>query len=157
DSRDETDGVRSNLSSMNDGCEMMEITSAIPKSDEADREPHVFDLPDFDGRTNRDEMPHSTRSGPPCRATRRTAARRPTREPTEPTRFPLTEEECLVTRCLRGDGAAWQTLFELYNPRFVIIIRSLLRGGNGSEHAEEIAAAVWFSLCREGYRHLRRF
>jgi DNA-directed RNA polymerase specialized sigma24 family protein len=87
----------------------------------------------------------------------RTEAGRPAGETREPTGFPLTEEGWLVARCLRGDAAAWQTLFELYHPRFVIIIRSLLRGGNGAEHAEEIAAAVWSSLCSEGYSHLRRF
>ena len=33
----------------------------------------------------------------------------------------------------------------------------MLRGGDGAEQAEEIAAAVWSSLCSEGYSRLRRF
>jgi DNA-directed RNA polymerase specialized sigma24 family protein len=135
----------------------MDIASAMPEGCEVGQEPRVFDLPEFDGRGAPAEMPHSTRNAPPCGRARRTAARRPAGERMEPTGFPLTEEGWLIARCLRGDADAWQTLFELYHPRFVIIVRSLLRGGDGAEHAEEIAAAVWSSLCSKGYSHLRRF
>jgi DNA-directed RNA polymerase specialized sigma24 family protein len=69
----------------------------------------------------------------------------------------LTEEERMVARCLRGDAAAWQTLFQLYHPHLVIIIKSLIRNGSGAEQAEEIAAAVWSSLCSEEYARLRQY
>jgi DNA-directed RNA polymerase specialized sigma24 family protein len=75
----------------------------------------------------------------------------------EQTCYPQTEEERLVARCLRGDSTAWQTLFQLYHPKLLIIIKLLMGNGSGTEQAEEIAAAVWSSLCSEGYSRLRRY
>ena len=71
--------------------------------------------------------------------------------------YPLAEEERLVARCLREDAAAWQSLFQLYNPKLLIIIKFLMGNGSGTDQAEEIAAAVWSSLCSERYSLLRRY
>jgi hypothetical protein len=46
-------------------------------------------------------------------------------------------------------------LFHLYHPRLVSIIKVLMRGEGAAEQAEEIAAAVWSSLCGEAYGRLR--
>jgi hypothetical protein len=75
----------------------------------------------------------------------------------EQTGYLLTEEERLVSRCLRVDAAAWRSLFQLYHPKLLIIIKFLIGDGSGTEQAEEIAAAVWSSLCSEGYSRLRRY
>jgi hypothetical protein len=68
-----------------------------------------------------------------------------------------TEEEWLVERCLHGDAAAWQDLFDLNNPPLLGIIRSSMGIGSSPEQAEEIAAAVWSSLCSQDYARLRRW
>jgi hypothetical protein len=67
------------------------------------------------------------------------------------------EEERLVERCLRGDVTAWKTMFDVYHPPLVSVIKVLLRGDRGMEQAEDIAAAVWSSLCSEAYIRLRRY
>jgi DNA-directed RNA polymerase specialized sigma24 family protein len=72
-------------------------------------------------------------------------------------RHPLAEEEQLVARCLRGEDAAWTTLFHLYHPKLLTIIRWLIHNEGGAEQAEEVAATVWSSLCSEGYSRLRRY
>jgi hypothetical protein len=120
---------------INNGCDMIDITSAMPASYEVGQESLAFDLTAFDGQGAGAEMPLSPR---------RTGS------------LP-TEEGRLVKDCVSGDAAAWQKLFREYHPRFVFIIQSLLRGGSGAEHAEEIAAAVWFSLCNEGYSQLSQY
>lgn len=56
------------------------------------------------------------------------------------------EEERMVARCLSGDASAWKTIFEVYHDRLVTIIGSDVHGCGSPDQAEEIAAAVWFSL-----------
>ena len=67
------------------------------------------------------------------------------------------EEERLVARCLRGEDAAWEMMFHLYHPKLVPIITALMHGEGAMEQAEEIAAAVWSSLCSEAYTRLRQY
>ncbi len=67
------------------------------------------------------------------------------------------EEERLVARCLRGEDAAWEMMFHLYHPQLLSIIRVLMRGEGAMEQAEEIAAAVWSSLCSEAFTRLRQY
>ena len=67
------------------------------------------------------------------------------------------EEERLVARCLRGEDTAWETMFHLYHPQLVSIIKAMMHGESGMEQAEEIAAAVWSSLCGEAYTRLRQY
>ncbi len=67
------------------------------------------------------------------------------------------EEERLVARCLRGEDAAWEMMFHLYHPKLVPIITALMHGEGAMEQAEEIAAAVWSSLCGEAYTRLRQY
>jgi len=71
--------------------------------------------------------------------------------------LPLSEEEHLVERCLRGEDTAWETMFRLYHPRLVSIIKALMHGEGALEQAEEIAAVVWSSLCSEAYTRLRQY
>jgi ECF sigma factor len=71
--------------------------------------------------------------------------------------LPLSEEERLVARCLRGDDTAWDTMFRCYHPRLVSIIKGLMHGEGAMEQAEEIAAVVWSSLCSEAYTRLRQY
>jgi DNA-directed RNA polymerase specialized sigma24 family protein len=70
---------------------------------------------------------------------------------------PPDEEERLVAQCLQGQDTAWETLFHLYHPRLVNIIKALIHNEGGMEQAEEIAARVWGSLCAEEYVRLRRY
>jgi DNA-directed RNA polymerase specialized sigma24 family protein len=70
---------------------------------------------------------------------------------------PKSEEERLVARCLRGEDRAWRTLFRRYHPQLVSIIKCLMHNESGVEQAEEIAAAVWSSLCAEAYIRLREY
>jgi len=67
------------------------------------------------------------------------------------------EEERLVARCLRGEDAAWEMMFHLYHPQLLSIIRALMHGEGAMEQAEEIAAAVWSSLCSEAFTRLRQY
>jgi len=67
------------------------------------------------------------------------------------------EEELIVTRCLRGEDTAWETMFQHYHPRLVSIIRVEMNGRGSPDQAEEIAASVWCSLCGEAYARLRRY
>jgi len=67
------------------------------------------------------------------------------------------EEERLVARCLRGEDTAWELMFQLYHPQLLSIIRGLMHGEGALEQAEEIAAAVWSSLCGEEYTRLRQY
>lgn len=71
--------------------------------------------------------------------------------------YPPDEEERLIAQCLQGEDTAWETLFHLYHPRLVNIIKALIRNEGGMEQAEEIAARVWGSLCAEEYVRLRRY
>jgi hypothetical protein len=67
------------------------------------------------------------------------------------------DEERLVARCLRGEVTAWEMMFDLYNPKLMSIIKILLHRENGTEQAEDIASAVWSSLCSAPYTRLRRY
>ena len=67
------------------------------------------------------------------------------------------EEERLVARCLRGEDTAWEMMFHLYHPQLVSIITAMMHGEGAMEQAEEIAAAVWSSLCSEAYTRLRQY
>ena len=67
------------------------------------------------------------------------------------------EEERLVARCLCGEDTAWETMFHLYHPQLVSIIKAMMHGEGAMEQAEEIAAAVWSSLCSEAYTRLRQY
>jgi hypothetical protein len=70
---------------------------------------------------------------------------------------PRSEEERLVARCLRGEDTAWETMFHVYHPQLVSIIKALMRGEGAVEQAEEIAAVVWSSLCSEADSRLRQY
>lgn len=72
-------------------------------------------------------------------------------EPMEP------ELDRLIARCLKGDGAAWDRMFEHYQPHLLAHVLYLLRGEGGVELAEEMAAAVWCSLCSDSFMRLRRY
>ncbi|MGC8638400.1 MAG: hypothetical protein ACP5XB_00815 [Isosphaeraceae bacterium] len=63
----------------------------------------------------------------------------------------------LIARCLEGEDAAWEAMFHRYHPQLVGVIRSLIRGECGEEQAEEIAAAVWCTLCSQAYSRLRLY
>jgi DNA-directed RNA polymerase specialized sigma24 family protein len=67
------------------------------------------------------------------------------------------DEERLVACCLQGDLESWEMMFDLYHPRLVSTIRVLLRGVNGGQQAEDIAAAVWSLLWRDPDKRLRRY
>ncbi len=69
----------------------------------------------------------------------------------------LGDEERLVARCLRGEASAWEMMFNLYHPQLVSIIKAMMHGEGAAEQAEEIAAAVWSSLCSEAFTRLRHF
>ena len=71
--------------------------------------------------------------------------------------LPLSDEERLVARCLRGEDTAWETMFRSYHPQLVSIIKGLMHGEGAMEQAEEIAAAVWSSLCSEAFTRLRQY
>jgi hypothetical protein len=68
----------------------------------------------------------------------------------------LTAEERLVERCLRGEATAWDAVFQVCHPRLVSYITMVARE-RSREQAEEVAAAVWCSLCCGGATHLRRY
>lgn len=63
----------------------------------------------------------------------------------------------LIARCLQGEEAAWDVMFERYQPHLLSYVLYLLRGEGGVEQAEEIAAAVWCSLCSDSFVRLRKF
>jgi len=67
----------------------------------------------------------------------------------------LSEEERLIARCLQGENIAWDTMFSLYHPRLSLI--SFIECGCDKERAEEIAAAVWYSLCSRACSPLQRY
>ena len=67
------------------------------------------------------------------------------------------EEERLVARCLRGEDTAWEMMFHLYHPQLVSIITAMMHGEGAMEQAEEIAAAIWSSLCSEAFTRLRQY
>src|SRR4051794_36702683 len=67
------------------------------------------------------------------------------------------DEPGLVVRCLQGDEGAWAKLFSTYHPPLLLIVRSMTRGDNRAEQAEEITARLWCSLCGDGYSRLRRY
>lgn len=69
---------------------------------------------------------------------------------------PATEEQRLIARCIRGEDAAWETVFQVYHPRLVAYISFLTRGGS-KEQADEVAAAVWCSLCCGASTQLGRY
>jgi hypothetical protein len=48
-------------------------------------------------------------------------------------------------------------MFRFYHPRLVLIIRSLTRNDCLVEQPEEIAAAVWCTLCKHAYSRLKHF
>ena len=68
------------------------------------------------------------------------------------------EEERLVAGCLRREETAWATMFRLYHPQLVSIIRALIHHGeDATEQAEEIAAVVWSSLYIDAQGRLKRY
>lgn len=75
----------------------------------------------------------------------------------EPTPCATLDEQRLIERCLRRDPIAWQALFQCYQPRLLLLIKFMLGSKGSQEQAEEIAAAVWSSLCGEGYSRLRQY
>jgi DNA-directed RNA polymerase specialized sigma24 family protein len=75
----------------------------------------------------------------------------------EPTFSPAIDEERLIERCVRDDPTAWQLLFQTYHPKLLFLIKSMMGDGSSNEQAEEVAAAVWSSLCGEGYSRLRQY
>ena len=70
----------------------------------------------------------------------------------------LKRDRDLVRRCLKGDVAAWQEMFDLCQPHLLVSIRSLLKPyGLNTNLAEEIASRVWFSLVGANGSLLDRF
>lgn len=67
-----------------------------------------------------------------------------------------TEEQRLIARCMLGEEEAWATVFQLYHPRLIHYIEYLTRVGD-REQAEEVAAAVWCSLCGGMASVLKRY
>ena len=67
------------------------------------------------------------------------------------------DEVRLVARCLQGEESAWVSLFSIYHPPLLLIVRSFLRREGRAEQAEEIAAKVWCVLCNDTYSRLRRY
>lgn len=63
----------------------------------------------------------------------------------------------VIERCLAGDPIAWEVMFDRFQPHLVAYIRYLMQGEGGAEQAEEIAAAVWCSLCGDDYLRLQRY
>lgn len=77
---------------------------------------------------------------------------------TEPTDRVLHEDEILVIRCLRNEGQAWTTLFEMCHSRIVARLCSLFgRSPTALEKANDVAAQVWLSVLAYEGRLLRRF
>src|SRR4051794_1049286 len=124
---------------------MMDHGCAPPDSQKDRPEPLVANLTDFAGRGTRDEVTHAPQSPRACGRPGRASCRHSVVDRMESTNSPMSEEERLVARCLGGDPAAWQTLFDLYHPRLLFIIKGLIGAKSGVELAEEIAAAVWSS------------
>ena len=73
------------------------------------------------------------------------------------TKTPVSDEAGLIAKCLQGDNTAWEAMFRANHPRLVLIIKSMIQDKSGTEQAEEVAAAVWCSLCKEAYSRLRRY
>ena len=67
------------------------------------------------------------------------------------------DEQELIEGCLRRDPSAWQSLFQSYHPRLLLLIKLMLGTKSDTEQAEEIASAVWLALCGEGYSRLRQY
>jgi len=63
----------------------------------------------------------------------------------------------IIMRCLRKDELAWEAMFVRFHHKLLCYIKFLMHGAGGDEQAEEIAAAVWSSLCGEDYSRLRRY
>ncbi len=64
----------------------------------------------------------------------------------------------LVDRCLRGDVAAWEELYEQCHPTLVKSIEILLGHGHSDQHlVDEIAARVWYALVADDGQLLARF
>jgi DNA-directed RNA polymerase specialized sigma24 family protein len=70
----------------------------------------------------------------------------------------LKRDRDLVRRCLKGDVAAWQEMFDRCQPHLLASIGSLLKPyGLNTNLAEEIASRVWFSLVGANGSLLDRF
>ena len=67
-------------------------------------------------------------------------------------------EQHILERCLHGEEDAWESLFLLYQPRLLAIIKPLLgHRADRNDLAEEIASAVWYSLVVGENARIRRF
>ncbi len=64
----------------------------------------------------------------------------------------------LVDRCLRGDVAAWEELYEQCHPPLVESVKILLGHGAADPHLiDEIAARIWYALVADDGKLLARF
>lgn len=70
----------------------------------------------------------------------------------------IKQEKKLVDRCVRGEVAAWEELYETHHPSLLRSISGLL-GTKGSDHdlVDELAAQVWYSLVDGDGKLLGRF
>jgi len=76
----------------------------------------------------------------------------------EPTDRVLQDDEIIVIRCLRNEGQAWATLFEMCHSRILARLCSLFgRSPTALEKANDVAAQVWLSVLAHEGRLLRRF
>jgi DNA-directed RNA polymerase specialized sigma24 family protein len=75
-----------------------------------------------------------------------------------PIKLPLITDRLLAKRCLAHDDAAWQQLYDRYEPVLARFISRLLYSGavDGNSPAD-IAHDVLTSLCDDNYRRLRRY
>lgn len=70
------------------------------------------------------------------------------------------EEKALVAACLSGDEAAWEQFVGRYSGLVWAMARRVLRSRRQADRAElieDLYGEVFAALCRDGFRHLRRF
>lgn len=64
----------------------------------------------------------------------------------------------LIDRCLAGDAAGWDQLYDDLHPKLLRAVRGIMRQ-NTQDHnvVEEIVARVWFSLIDRRHQTLKQF
>ena len=64
----------------------------------------------------------------------------------------------LVTRCLAGEGTAWEEIYGHFHTWFYAAIRGMLGlGGSALSRVGEIASRAWYVLVRKDGELLNRF
>lgn len=124
--------------------ESLPVDAVVPADVREDQRPIVIAI-DSSARKSADKPPRTPRSksargGDDSRAKRATADRQ------------------LVDRCLAGDGAAWNALYNQVHPGLLLAIQVML--GGGAYHydlVDDIAAKVWFIAIDHDGALLRKF